>query len=83
MEQAQDNDVPMEAAPTAEPEAQPEPEPSPRDKALEAFKKKLIDHREYDNKLKNRMYFTCASNSSNSRISASGHSWVRYKVQQD
>lgn len=28
--------------------------PSPRDKALESFKRKLIEHREYDNKLKNR-----------------------------
>lgn len=44
--QAEDNDVSMEMA----------PEPSPKEKALESFKKKLIDHREYDNKLKTCMY---------------------------
>lgn len=71
MSEAQDNDVSMEAPSTdsaaaaaaaAEPESEPAaaPEPSPRDKALEAFKKKLIDHREYDNKLKNCMYFLVA-----------------------
>lgn len=38
-------------------EAPAEPEPSPRDKALESFKRKLIDHREHDNKLKNRTHF--------------------------
>lgn len=43
-----DRDTPM---PSAAPETM---EPSPRDKAFESFKKKLIDHREYDNKLKNR-----------------------------
>lgn len=46
MDQSGDGDVSMESA----------PEPSPRDLALEAFKKKLTDHREYDNKLKNCMY---------------------------
>lgn len=46
MNQAEDNDVSMEMA----------PEPTPKEKALESFKKKLIDHREYDNKLKTRMH---------------------------
>lgn len=46
--QDNNNDTPMESAQAAP------PEPSPRDRALEAFKKKLIDHREYDAKLKNR-----------------------------
>ena len=44
LDQAANNDEAMESVAR---------EPSPRDKALEAFKKKLIDHREYDAKLKN------------------------------
>lgn len=39
-----DEDTSMASAP---------PEPSPKERALESFKKKLIEHREYDAKLKN------------------------------
>ena len=47
-------ETPMEVDQPQRQPTPPPPEPSPKERALEAFKRKLIEHREYDQKLKNR-----------------------------